>query len=92
MSTQHTPTIAHSILAPPPVQSFAQYLSHLHQLLEGFELEEFAFCDQFLRITLLQKIEKGMVSLENVEGIQTDPPKPQLAPTIGIENDFNTIT
>lgn len=73
MSTQHISTIMHSIFVPLP--SLAQSLSHLHKLLEGFKLEKFAFCDQLLRITLLQNTEKTTVYLGAVEGIQTDPPE-----------------
>lgn len=57
------------------VQSLAQYLSHLHELLKGFKLEKFAFCDQLLRITLLQKTEKTTVHPGSVEDIQTDHPE-----------------
>jgi len=54
--------IMHSVLVLSPAQSLAQHLSHLHELLEGFKLEEFAFCDQLLRITLLQKTEEDCAS------------------------------
>lgn len=64
-----------SWLVPSPVQSLAQYLSHLHQLLERFKLEEFTFCDQLLRITLLEKTDKRTIYPGDGEGIQTDPPQ-----------------
>lgn len=82
----------HSILVPSPVQSLAQYLSHLHELLKGFKLEEFAFCDQLLRITLLQKTEERAVHLGDGEGTQTDPPETQLVPRKDRDSSFNRIT
>lgn len=84
--------IMHSILVPSPVQSLAQYHSHLHELLEGFKLEEFAFCDQLLRITLLQKTEKRTVHLGDGEGIQTNPPETQLVPRKYTDIGFKTTT
>lgn len=67
-------------------------ISHLHELLEGFKLEEFAFCDQLLRITLLRETEKRTVHLGDGEGIQTDPQKTQLVPRKDTDSGFNTTT
>lgn len=75
-----------------PIQSLAQYLSHLHELLEGFKLEELAFCYQLLRITLLQKTEKRTVHLGDGEGIQTDLHKDSLFPGKIPVVALNTIT
>lgn len=41
----------------PPALQPACDASHLHELLKGLQLEELAFSDQFLGVTLLQRRE-----------------------------------